>query len=77
MYNHDMQSFNVSEFREKLLTLIEGLPPEGVLVTKRGKPVAQVLPVRKPGKSLIGAMAKRFEIRGDVFSTGETWDAER
>jgi antitoxin (DNA-binding transcriptional repressor) of toxin-antitoxin stability system len=71
-----MQSLNVSEFREQLLSLIDHLPPEGVLVTKRGKPVAQLLPVRKPGGSLIGALKGRFEIRGDVFSTGEAWDAE-
>jgi antitoxin (DNA-binding transcriptional repressor) of toxin-antitoxin stability system len=72
-----MQSMNVSEFREQLLTLIERLPPEGVLVTKRGKPVARLLPVPKPGASLIGALKGRFEIRGDIFSTGEVWDAER
>ncbi len=77
MYNLNMQSFNVSEFRKQLLALIESLPPEGILVTKRGKPVARVLPVRKPGKGLIGAMANRFEIRGDILSTGEAWDAER
>ena len=72
-----MQSLNVSEFRERLLTLLESLPPEGIVVTKRGKPVAQVLPVRKSAKGLIGALAGRFEVRGDIFSTGETWDAER
>jgi antitoxin (DNA-binding transcriptional repressor) of toxin-antitoxin stability system len=71
-----MQSLNVSEFREQLLSLIDHLPPEGVLVTKRGKPVAHLLPVRKPGGSLIGALKGRFEIRGDVFSTGEAWNAE-
>jgi len=72
-----MRSVNVSQFREQLLNLIEHLPPEGVLLTKRGRPVARVLPVRKPGGSLIGALKGRFEIRGDIFSTGEVWNAER
>ena len=72
-----MKLLKVSEFRDQLFTVIERLPPEGVLITKRGKPVAQLLPVRKPGGSLIGALKGRFEIRGDVFSTGEAWDAER
>jgi len=72
-----MPSLNVAEFREQLLTLIERLPPEGILVTKRGRPVARLLPVRKPGGSLIGALKGRFAIRGDNFSTGEVWDAER
>ena len=76
MYNLDMKSLNVSEFREQLLALIDKLPPEGVIVTKRGKPVARVLPVRETGKSLIGALKGRLKIRGDILSTGERWNAE-
>jgi prevent-host-death family protein len=72
-----MQSLSVSEFRERFFTLIEHLPPEGILVTKRGKPVARLLPVRKAGESLIGALKGRFEIRGDIFSTADAWVAER
>jgi len=71
-----MKSLNVSEFREQLLALIDKLPPEGVIVTKRGKPVARVLPVRETGKSLIGALKGRLKIRGDILSTGERWNAE-
>ena len=72
-----MRLLTVSELRKQFFTLIKRLPPEGVLVTKRGKPVARLVPVRKPGRSLIGAMKGRFAIHGDIFSTGETWDAER
>jgi antitoxin (DNA-binding transcriptional repressor) of toxin-antitoxin stability system len=71
-----MKSLNVSEFREQCLTLLDRLPPEGIVVTKRGKPIAKVAPIRKDNSELIGSMAGAFEIRGNILSTGETWDAE-
>lgn len=71
-----MKSLNVSEFRKQCLPLLEHLPAEGVLVTKRGKPIARVAPVRTDGAELIGSLAGAFEIRGDILSTGEAWDAE-
>jgi antitoxin (DNA-binding transcriptional repressor) of toxin-antitoxin stability system len=71
-----MKSLNVSEFREQCLALLDKLPAEGVLITRRGKPIARVTPVRKNNADSIGSMAGMFEIRGDIFSTGEKWDAE-
>jgi antitoxin (DNA-binding transcriptional repressor) of toxin-antitoxin stability system len=71
-----MKSLNVSEFREQCLALFEHLPAEGVEVTKRGVPIARVLPVRKDNGDLIGSMAGVFEITGHIFSTDEKWDAE-
>ncbi len=71
-----MKTLNVSEFREQCLGLLDKLPPEGVLITRRGKPIARVTPVRKNNADLIGSMAGMFEIHGDIFSTGEKWDAE-
>jgi prevent-host-death family protein len=72
-----MQYLKVTEFREQLFTLIERLPPEGILITKRGKPVARLVRVGKRGRALAGVLKGRFEISGDVFSTSEVWDAER
>jgi prevent-host-death family protein len=71
-----MKTLNVSEFREQCLSLIEELPVEGVMITKRGRPVARVLPVRENDADLIGSLAGALRITGDVFSTGERWDAE-
>ena len=47
-----------------------------VLVTKRGRPIAKVVPIRNDHSHLIGALAGKFEILGDILSTGEKWDAE-
>jgi prevent-host-death family protein len=71
-----MQRFNVSEFRSQCLALLDRLPPEGVLITRRGKPVARLMPVGDTSADLIGKLAGKFEIRGDILSTGEEWDAE-
>ena len=71
-----MKSLNVSQFREQCLALLDKLPPEGIVITRRGRPIARVTPVRKNNADLIGSMKGMFEIRGDIFSTGEKWDAE-
>lgn len=71
-----MKSLKVSAFREQCLTLLDQLPSEGVLITRRGKPIARVTPIRNDNADLIGKLAGKFEIRGDIFSTGEDWDAE-
>jgi hypothetical protein len=34
------------------------------------------VPVRQDNADLIGSLAGHFEIRGDIFSTGEEWDAQ-
>jgi antitoxin (DNA-binding transcriptional repressor) of toxin-antitoxin stability system len=71
-----MQNLNASEFRRQCLALLDHLPPEGVLITRRGKPIARVTPVRENNADLIGKLAGKFEVRGDIFCTGVAWDAE-
>ena len=71
-----MKHLNVSEFREQCLALLEELPAEGVVITKRGRPVARLVPVRDNDGDLIGSLAGRLRIKGDVFTSGEEWNAE-
>ena len=66
----------MSEFREQCLSMLDQLPPEGVVITRRGRPVARIVPLRQNHADLIGKLAGQFEIDGDIFSTGEVWDAE-
>jgi len=35
-----------------------------------------VLPVRDNDGDLIGSLAGKLHIKGDIFTTGEKWDAE-
>ena len=71
-----MKSLNVSQFRTQCLALLNQLPAEGIVVTKRGKPIARLVPVRDNNADLIGSLAGAFEIQGDIMSTGEKWEAQ-
>jgi antitoxin (DNA-binding transcriptional repressor) of toxin-antitoxin stability system len=68
---------NAAEFRQRCLAMLEHLPAEGLLITKRGRPVARILPVRTQNTSLIGSIADLVVDEDDnLFSTGAKWDAE-
>ncbi len=71
-----MQQINASKFKEQCLSILDHLDPDGVVITKRGKPVAKLLPISHECGDLIGSMKGQIEIRGDILSTGIKWDAE-
>jgi prevent-host-death family protein len=50
-----------------------------VVITKRGKPVAKLVPAEKaPPRPLFGFMKGTVEIEGDIISpSGEKWEAEK
>ena len=66
-----------AEFKAKCLKILDELEADGILITKRGRPVARVIPaVEADNKKLIGSMKGKIEIHGDLFSTGMKWNAE-
>lgn len=67
---------SASKFKEQCLSLLDDLDPEGLVVTKHGKPVARVLPVESGCTSLIGSMKGKVKVSGDVYSTGIDWNAQ-
>jgi prevent-host-death family protein len=44
MYNSGME-LNISDVRQRLLTLIDAMPAEGVTITRHGEPVARLVPI--------------------------------
>ena len=71
-----MKEIGAAKFKEQCLSLLDHLSPEGLVVTKHGKPVARVLPIPREPADLIGALKGKIEIRGDVLSTGLAWTAD-
>jgi prevent-host-death family protein len=71
-----MELLAASKFKEQCLSLLDNLDPEGIIITKRGKPVARVVPVSTDCAGLIGSMKGRIKIKGDILSTGISWNAE-
>jgi len=47
------------------------------VITKRGKPVAKLIPIGSDSAQLIGSLSGKVTIRGDILSTGVTWNAQR
>ena len=72
-----MQEISVSEFRQKCLALIDGLPADGILITRHGRPVAKILPVAPSCAELIGSVpGMAADPDDDLLSTGIRWNAE-
>lgn len=66
-----------SEFKAKCLALLDEVAQNGqpLVVTKRGKPVARVVPVDKP-RSLIGSV--KFLISDEeLVHSGLDWNVDR
>jgi len=65
-----------AQFKEACLALLDNVGPDGIVITKHGKPVARLLPIYSESAELLGALEEELEITGDILSTGLTWDAQ-
>ncbi len=65
-----------AKFKEQCLALLDSVGPEGILITKHGKPVARLVPVQMESGELIGALRDRIEVKSDLLTTGVEWNAE-
>lgn len=66
-----MKTLPAGEFKQTCLRLLDevGESGEPIVITKRGKPVAQLAPVeRGQHEDWLGAMHDRGEIRGDLIA---------
>lgn len=71
-----METIGAAEFKQKCLAILDRIGPDGLVITKHGKPVAKLVPVSSGSAELIGSLAGKIEVRGDVLSTGLQWNAE-
>jgi prevent-host-death family protein len=78
-----MKTMGAGEFKAKCLRVMEEVRKyrTPVVITKKGKPVAKLVPPDEPKKSVFGCMADRFTYVGDVESPVlppiEEWDMYR
>jgi len=72
-----MKQIGAARFKERCLSLLDEVGPGGIVITKRGKPVAKLIPFASDSASLIGSLKGKVKIKGNIFSTGMEWDAER
>lgn len=71
-----MKTIGAAKFKENCLALLDRLDRDGLVITKRGKPVARLVPFEQQHGELIGSLSHKIDVRGDIFSTGVEWDAD-
>ena len=71
-----MKTLGAARFKEQYLSLLDTVAPEGLVITKHGRPVAKLIPIEAESAELIGSLSGRIEIKGDILSTGAEWDAQ-
>ncbi|HZR24257.1 MAG TPA: type II toxin-antitoxin system Phd/YefM family antitoxin [Vicinamibacterales bacterium] len=72
-----MKNVAAAKFKEQCLSLLDEVGPEGIIITKRGKPVAKLIPISSESSHLIGSLKGKVRLTGDLLSTGAAWHAER
>ena len=70
------QTIAAAKFKEQCLAILDRLEPEGIVITKHGRPVARLLPFERSAEELIGSLKGKIRVRGDLESTGASWDVD-
>lgn len=68
------------KFKSQCLALMDEVEKKRkeIIITKRGRPVAKLVPVESGDNPLIGGMRGTIRIMGDIVAPiGEPWDVER
>ena len=71
-----MKQIAAAKFKETCLALLDEVGPEGIVITKHGKPVARLIPFASDSSNLIGSLSRKITIKGNILSTGADWNAE-
>lgn len=71
-----MKEIGAANFKAHCLSILDDIDDEGIIITKRGKPVAKLIPIRAESATLIGVLKDKIRIDGDVLSTGIRWNAQ-
>jgi prevent-host-death family protein len=65
-----MRTMAASEFKARCLRVMEEVRTrrESVLITKKGRPVARIVPAEKPREDIFGCLKDIVQITGDIES---------
>jgi antitoxin (DNA-binding transcriptional repressor) of toxin-antitoxin stability system len=76
-----MHEIEADLLAKRFAQFLKQLGPEGAIVTRRGKPIARLVPIADTGvgdcADLIGCMKGQIRVKGSLYSTGLRWNAER
>ena len=77
-----MKTVTASRFKAGCLKIMDDVKArrEPVLITKKGKPVARLVPVDEPVRDVFGCLTAELEIAGDITSpvfSSSAWKGSR
>jgi prevent-host-death family protein len=73
-----MKTISAATFKAQCLTLMDDVrsTKRPLIITKRGKPVAKLVPIEEPKDDFIGRLKGVFEVVGDLDSDPqEKWES--
>lgn len=75
------KTISATDLRAKCFKILDELKPEGIIITKRRRPVARLTPIPPPVRTVdnsrfFGCMKGKVKIQGNIFSTGVKWEAK-
>lgn len=72
-----MKKIAAAEFKARCLTLMEDVRStrEPLIITKRGKPVAKLVPADDGKDDFIGRLKGVFRVVGDIESPSGEWES--
>lgn len=79
VHGHHEPSVPAGEFKQRCLALLDQVAETGmpIVVTKRGHPVARVVPIEPTTDVFSGSLQVLAEDEEELFSTGDSWEAEQ
>ena len=74
-----MKTMAAGKFKDRCLRVLDEVArtKSAVVITKRGRPVARLVPCGPSTGARRGLAGSVLEETGDPFNTGERWDAGR
>jgi prevent-host-death family protein len=72
-----MRKIAAGEFKARCLTLMEDVRStrEPLIITKRGKPVAKLVPIEEKKDDFIGRLKGVIRVVGDIESPIDGWES--
>ncbi len=71
-----MNIIDAVKLKEQCLALLDNLDNDGLIITRRGGPVARLLPLEHHDGELIGSLRDKIVVRDDILSARVDWDAD-
>ena len=75
-----MKTIKASEFKAKCLSLMDDVAQSGeeIVVTKNGKPVSRLVPIKQRPKQVFGLHRGMWQLHDDLVEpVNEPWDVEQ